>query len=96
MVVIDGIVVKGRRIVIPALYNKEHLQKLHIIHMGIQKIRLLTRELTCLVCINTDIESAINRCSTYFEFQFTHLKDKPMPYDTPNNLWETVHADELS
>ena len=37
MVVIDGVIIKGRHIVVLQALQKQPLQQLHISHMGIQK-----------------------------------------------------------
>ena len=74
MAVIDDIVIKGGRITVPALLQQRTLQQLHINHMGIEKTKLLARESIYCISINTNIENAIKRCTTYIEFQDTHLK----------------------
>ena len=43
MAVIDGIDIKGRRIVLPISLPKTALEQLHINHMGIDKVSLLAR-----------------------------------------------------
>ena len=57
--VIDGIVIKGRLIVIPESLLKGALDQLHVNHMGIGKARLLACESIYQTTINTDIETAI-------------------------------------
>ena len=39
--IIEGIVMKGRRIIVPAVLQDKVLKQLHLNHMGIQKMRLL-------------------------------------------------------
>ena len=41
--VIDGILLKGNRIIIPYVMRQSILQKLHVGHLGIEKIRRLAR-----------------------------------------------------
>ena len=57
--VIDGIILKGRRIIIPVYWQKRALDQLHVEHMSIQKTRLLVYEYICWININADIENAI-------------------------------------
>ena len=59
MVMINGIVIKGRRIVIPIFLRQRAFEQLHINHMGTEKIRLLARESLYSVYINAAIENAI-------------------------------------
>ena len=57
MVVIDGIILKGRCVVIAESFKKQVLEQLHLNHMGIEKTRLLTYESIYWININDDIES---------------------------------------
>ena len=41
---IDGIMMKGRRAIIPASRQKRALNQLHVNHMGTEKTRLLVHE----------------------------------------------------
>ena len=56
---IDDIVMKDRRVVIPASLQHRTLQHLYSIYMGIERMRLLVRESVYLVTSNADIENAI-------------------------------------
>ena len=57
MAVIDGVIMKGRRIVIPEAFPEQALQQLHINHMGIDKSKLLTRKSIYWIGMNVDIEN---------------------------------------
>ena len=37
MAVIDGVIIKGRHVVIPESLKKQALEQLHVNHMGIEK-----------------------------------------------------------
>ena len=41
MAVIDGVILKGRHMVIPDTLKKKALEQLHINHMGAEKTKLL-------------------------------------------------------
>ena len=75
LAVIDGVVMKGRYIIIPAVLKQQVLDQLHLNHMGIKKTKLLTHELVYWVNINTDIEKHI-KIVTCLEFQQTQPKEK--------------------
>ena len=51
-----GIVMKGRRIIIPSLLQRQILEQLHINHMGFEKMRLLAKKLVHYVNMNVDIK----------------------------------------
>ena len=59
MQVIDGIVIKGKCIVIPKALQQQVLKQLHINHMGIKKIKLLVNESFYWISMNANIENHI-------------------------------------
>ena len=54
----DGISMKGKRIIIPFILEKQILQPLQSNHLGIKKMRLLARESVYWMNMNTNIENA--------------------------------------
>ena len=56
LAVIDGIVKKGRCIVIPENQKQQVLHQLHVNHMGIKKMKILAHESVYWVNINNDVE----------------------------------------
>ena len=60
MAVIDGVIVKGRCIVMWEAFQKQAFQQLHINHMGIKKTKLLVHESIYWIGMNVDIENHIN------------------------------------
>ena len=93
LVVIDGVVMKGRHIIIPAVLKQQVLDQLYHNHMGIEKTKLLTGELVYWVDINTDIEKHIKNCNMCLEFQQTQPKEKIVHHDIPLRPWEVLGAD---
>ena len=76
--VIDGIPIKGKRIIIPLSIHKKVLDQLHISHMGIQKTSLLVFESIYWINVNTDIGNTIQYQPVCLDFQATHQKDKTL------------------
>ena len=76
LAVIDGIVLKGRHIIIPNSLKQQVLNQLHINHMGIEKTKLLAHECAYWHSINTDIEMYIKQCAICLEFQQMQPKEK--------------------
>ena len=71
LAVIDGVIRKGRCIVIPNSLRQQVLNQLHTNHMGIEKTKLLAHESVYWSSINADMESYIKHCATCLEFQHT-------------------------
>ena len=61
LAVIDGIILKGRHIVIPNSLRQQVLGQLHTNHMGIEKKKLLACESVYWSSINADIEDCIKK-----------------------------------
>ena len=92
---IDGVVMKGRCIILPVELKQQVLDQLHLNHMGIEKIKLLVGESVYWVNINTDIDKHIKSCNTWLEFQQTQPKEKKIHHDIRLRPWEVLGADIL-
>ena len=78
LAVINGVVLKGRHIIIPKgrhiiiipnSLKQQILDQLHINHRGIEKTKLLACKCIYWHSINTDIKKYIKQCMTCLEFQ---------------------------
>ena len=76
LAVIDGVVMKGRHIIIPTSLKQQVLDQLHTNYMGIEKTKLLTCKSIYWVDLIADIKKHINNCATCLEFQQTQPKEK--------------------
>ena len=83
LAVIDGVLLKGRCIIIPNSLKQQILTQLHINNMGIEKTKLLACESVFWHNINADIEAYIKLCATCLEFQQTQPKEKLTHHDIP-------------
>ena len=59
----DGIIFKGKQVLIPTSMQDDILRQLHVGHQGIEKTRLLARETVYWPRINEDIKGMVERCS---------------------------------
>ena len=69
LAVIFGMAMKGTRIIIPFILQGQILWQLHSNHMGIEKVRLLTRQLVYWVNVNADIGDTTKQCDKCLEYQ---------------------------
>ena len=72
---INGIMMKGKRIIIPFQLQKKILWQLHSNHMGIKKKRLLACISVFWFNMNTDIENTVKQCSVCLDYQITQLQN---------------------
>ena len=70
MAVIDGVIMKGRCIIIPEILKAQALHQLHINHSHIEKkTKILVCKSIYWANINDDIENFIKNCTTCLTFQ---------------------------
>ena len=64
----DGLILKGTRIIIPDECRDEVLGKLHEGHFGIDRTKLRARDSVYWLQINRDIETLVKSCEKCQEF----------------------------
>ena len=93
LAVIDGVVMKGKCIIIPAVLKQQVLDQLHTNHMGIKKTKLVTCKSVYCFDINTDIQKQIKRCNICLGFQQMQPKEKMIHHDIHLRPWKMLSAD---
>ena len=63
LAVIDGVILKGKCIIMPNRLREQVLNQLHTNHMGIEKTKLLACECVYWPSINADMEKYIKQLS---------------------------------
>ena len=74
LTIINKIMFKGERIVIPASLQKEILLKLHQSHLGIEKTKLRARETVIWPGISQDIERMVKLCAACQELKNSNTR----------------------
>ena len=77
---VNGLIMKGERIMIPKSLRKNMLIKLHGSHMGIEKTRRLARETMFWPGINGEIDDYVANCSTCLEYRHSNQKEPLIPH----------------
>ena len=77
--ILDGLVLKGTRIIVPKSCQDELLAKLHEGHFGVERTRLCTRDSVYWPHINRDIEDLVKSCEKCQEFSRRNSKDPVLP-----------------
>ena len=93
LAVLDGVILKGRCIIIPNSLKQQLLTQLHTNHLGIAKMKLFACESLFWHNINANIEAYIKVCATCLEFQQTQPKEKIMHHDISLRQWEVIGVD---
>ena len=93
MTVMNGILFKGQRIIIPREMRPEMMKKLHESHMGIVKTKQRARDIMYWPGISSDIEEMIGHCETCKTFQKSNQAEPLKSHHIPDRAWCKVSAD---
>ena len=89
----DGIIFKGRRVVIPPTLREDILKQLHYGHQGIEKTRLLAKEHVFWPRINKDIEEVCTSCQPCQHLQRQQPKEPIICQERPAAPWVKLGTD---
>ncbi|CAC5382924.1 unnamed protein product [Mytilus coruscus] len=90
---VNGIILKGEKIIIPASMRENMLNKLHEGHLGIEKTRKLARDSIFWPGINAQITDFISKYSVCLESRRSNTKKPMAESETPELPWMTVGID---
>ena len=91
--VINGIVFRNDRVVIPFALRKEMLRRIHEGHMGVEKCQRRAREVMWWPGMSTDIEQVVLNCETCQRHRTANVREPLEPHPVPKLPWEVVAAD---
>lgn len=91
--VVDDIIYKGSKIVVPSSLRKEMLKKIHAGHLGIEKCKRRAREVMYWPRINQDVTNGVSNCTTCLKYQASNPAEPLKPHPVPSRPYEKVGAD---
>jgi hypothetical protein len=91
--VLDGLLYKSQRIMMPKTLQREMLVKLHESHLGIVKTKQRGREIPFWCNMNNDIQHFISNCSICNKFRKANTREPLKPHDIPSCPWTKLGAD---
>lgn len=91
--VLDGIVYKGLKIVIPPTMRDQMLKLVHKTHLGLGKSKQRAREVMYWPGMNSDIDTLISNCAVCAEHQNQQSAEPLKPTPTPDLPYEMVGCD---
>ena len=81
--VLDSLILKGTRIIIPSECRDDVLEKLHEGHFGIDRTKLRARDSVYWPQINQDIETLVKSCGKCQEFSKRNNRNPDIPREIP-------------
>jgi len=88
--VMEGLVFKGERIVIP---RKDMLKRIHTGHMGMVKSKNRAKEVMFWPSMNSQIEDVVSNCPACTEHQSSNPKEPMIAHKLPDYPWQNVTTD---
>jgi hypothetical protein len=89
----DGVIFKGKRVLVPDSMRSDILEQLHAAHQGIEKTRLLARETVYWPKINEDIDQVTRQCEMCREYQPPNRREPLIPLEVPSKPWQILGTD---
>ena len=89
----DGIIMKGKQIVVPRIMQSDILARLHTSHQGIEKTCLRARNCVFWHGYDKDIKELIGKCDICLEFSKTQQKEKMILHELPCRPWQKLGTD---
>ena len=93
LTIINGIVYKGERIVIPEVMRRDILKKIHQAHLGMEKTKLRARETIFWPGINKHIEDLLKACETCLRNSKKQVKEQLLSSEIPVYPFQIVGTD---
>lgn len=90
---VDGMVIKDTRLVIPKALRQDCLDQIHYAHQGAEKCKLRAKGSVFWAGINKDIEEMVRQCPPCQRHQAEQTKEPLMPHDVPRKAWDTLGSD---
>ena len=91
--VVNGLVLKGDRIIVPLSMRKEMKQIIHFGHQGIEKCKARAREALYWPGMSAEITDIVSACSTCQEHRNYQQRKKLLQHEVPTEPWLKVGAD---
>ena len=93
LTVVDGLIMRGERIVVPKVLRPEMLKRIHEGHMGIEKCKIRAREVLFWPGMSSQINDMVSRCSTCCEYRSKQQKEPMVLSPLPTMPWQRVASD---
>ncbi|KAK0148890.1 hypothetical protein N1851_010688 [Merluccius polli] len=91
--VVDGILFKGERLIVPAAMRMEMLQRIHESHLGSENCRRRAREVLFWPGMSQSISETVNSCDVCCTYQKRQTKEPLHPHSVPERPWQKIGVD---
>ena len=88
----DGLLFKGRQLIIPKTMQSSTLDLTHESHLGIEKCKARAR---AIVYWSRDIHDTVAKCSICLTHRHNNQKEPMIPHAIPDRPWQKLGSDEF-
>ncbi|KXJ29491.1 Uncharacterized protein K02A2.6 [Exaiptasia diaphana] len=85
--VLDGLLFKGPKLIVPHSLRKEMLEKIHEGHFGMTKCKQRARDVLFWPGLSQDIEDKVSKCQVCISNQRQQPKEPLLPHEPPSRPW---------
>ena len=93
LAVLNGVILKGTRIVVPKSLRAEMLEWIHEGHLGTEKCRRRARTDLYWPGMNENIEEVTKQCASCQRHQYQQTKERMIHHQKPQRPWVKLGAD---
>ena len=91
--IVDGVILKGQRVVVPAIMKAEMLQLIHEGHLGIEKCKRRARDILYWPNMNQDVYDTVSHCDVCQEYRYAQPQQPLQMHERPDRPWAKVACD---
>lgn len=91
--IINGLLLKNNRLLIPKILRSEMLNRIHEGHLGIQRCQSLARDSVYWPNINNDIHNVVSSCETCIKYRNSNATENLLSHDIVSIPWYKVGMD---
>ena len=89
----DGLILLGRRVIVPESLRGNILHQIHGGHFGIEKCKLRAKSCVYWPGVYKELENLVNSCGVCQKYHNSQQKEPMIPSEIPSRLWQTLSAD---
>lgn len=89
----DGLLFKGRQLIIPKAMRSNVLDLIHESHLGIEKCKACARAIVYWPGMSRDIHDTVAMCKTCLTHRHKNQKELMIPHTIPDHPWQKLGSD---
>ena len=93
LVVQDGLILRGDRLVVPKALRKQMMEELHASHQGVESTLRRAKEITYWPNMKAELSDYISKCDTCCAIGARQSKETLISHDIPDHPWAKIATD---